>query len=90
MELFWIWLVGFLVTTITLGVLYHKEIIDWAPNGDNRKRYSGSGDMPHIIAGALWWIMIPLGAVVFALIGLYKGINWLSAYLARISIERKE
>lgn len=89
MEVFWIWLIGFLITTLTCGVLYHKEIIDWHPKGGCRVRPDGDGP-PHMVLGIFWFIALPIAAVVFGVIGIYKGLYFVAEFIAKVRFERGE
>lgn len=81
MTEFIIWLIGFFIVTITLGVLYHKGIIKWSPWGDA---------MPHMAVGAVWPVAVPIIALGFILYGLHKSIDWVCRFIANgIKISRR-
>jgi len=89
MSWFTIWLIGFILTTTICGVLHKKEIgffKDWYPGFDDPN--GSDNGPPHIVAGMFWFIIIPIVAVVYAFIGIYKGFNYITDFLSKVRFER--
>ena len=68
-----------LATTIVIGVLNNKGIIDWEPDADP----------PPMIAGFFWPIFGAIMAIVWTITWLYRGCNYAANWLSQIKIERE-
>ena len=88
LGVFLVWLSGTILSMLVLGVLYHKEIIDWKPEGGSRN--CRDDNPPHFVPAIFWWVVGPVVLAGFILYKAWHGLNNLCKFLARISWEKEE
>lgn len=89
LGVFLVWFAGAALSMLVLGVLYHKGIIDWRPEGGSRNSYHDDIP-PHAVPCLFWFIVVPLTIAGFTLYWIWHGINNFAKFLARISWEKEE